>query len=188
MVEPQKTILVVDDTAVDAAMIAGALKDHFKSLVATSGDRALILAKGAHKPNLILLDVMMEGLDGHEVRRRLKADPVTRDVPVIFLTAKTDVEDEKRGFELGAVATRLRAIPRPRRRTAKLNVWRTRIAYRLSRLPPSLAEEIQFSGSQLFFLVRATTLSIGGFCLIAARTCAAQLSSAARFSDAQSCL
>lgn len=103
MVEPQNTILVVDDTAVDAAMVVGALKDHFRTVVATSGDRALILAKGAHKPDLILLDVVMTGLDGHEVCRHLKGDPVTRDVPVIFLTAKTDVEDEKKGFELGAV-------------------------------------------------------------------------------------
>jgi C4-dicarboxylate-specific signal transduction histidine kinase len=103
MVEPQKTILVVDDTAVDAAMVVGALKNHFKTVVATSGERALTIAKGAHKPDLILLDVMMAGLDGHEVCRRLKGNPITRDVPVIFLTAKTDVEDEQIGFELGAV-------------------------------------------------------------------------------------
>jgi signal transduction histidine kinase len=103
MVEPQKTVLVVDDTAVEAAMVAGALKSDFKTVVATNGDRALVLAKGAHKPDLILLDVMMAELDGYEVCRRLKADPVTRDVPVIFLTAKTDMEDETKGFELGAV-------------------------------------------------------------------------------------
>ena len=62
-----------------------------------------MLASAAEKPDLILLDVMMPGMDGYEVCRRLKANPVTRDIPVIFLTAKTDAIDEENGFEVGAV-------------------------------------------------------------------------------------
>ena len=65
--------------------------------------KALVLASAAEKPDLILLDVMMPGMDGYEVCRRLKANPVTRDIPVIFLTAKTDAIDEENGFEVGAV-------------------------------------------------------------------------------------
>ena len=64
---------------------------------------ALSLASADDKPDLILLDVMMSGMDGYEVCRRLRANLSTRDIPVIFLTSKTDVEDEQKGFELGAV-------------------------------------------------------------------------------------
>ena len=65
--------------------------------------KALALATAAEKPDLILLDVMMPGMDGYEVCRRLKADPATAEIPVIFLTAKTDSLDEEKGFEVGAV-------------------------------------------------------------------------------------
>ena len=67
------------------------------------GERALKLAAMQPQPDLILLDIMMPVMDGYEVCRRLKADAATRDIPVVFLTAKADVEDEKRGLELGAV-------------------------------------------------------------------------------------
>jgi serine phosphatase RsbU (regulator of sigma subunit) len=71
--------------------------------VANSGERALKLAVAEPKPDLVLLDIMMPGMDGYEVCRRLKADAATREIPVIFLTAKTQVEDESRGFEVGCV-------------------------------------------------------------------------------------
>jgi adenylate cyclase len=99
----RKTVLIVDDTPTNIGIISGALKDHFRTRVATNGEKALILTTADDKPDLILLDIMMPGMDGYEVCRRLKADKSTRDIPVIFLTAKTDVEDEKKGFELGAV-------------------------------------------------------------------------------------
>ena len=79
------------------------LKDTYKTRVATSGAKALELVKVAPPPDLILLDVMMPEMDGYEVCTRLKADPATRDIPVIFLTAKTEAEDETKGFEVGAV-------------------------------------------------------------------------------------
>jgi adenylate cyclase len=103
MMQTNSTVLIVDDTPTNIALISGALKDHFKTKVATNGEKALSLVNADSKPDLILLDVVMPGLDGYEVCRQLKSNPTTYDIPVIFLTAKTDVEDEQRGFELGAV-------------------------------------------------------------------------------------
>lgn len=99
----QKTILIVDDTPINLGVVSGALKDSFNTKVATNGEKALAIASGAEKPALILLDVMMPGMDGYEVCRRLKADPQTRDIPVIFLTGQTGTDDETKGFEVGAV-------------------------------------------------------------------------------------
>ena len=97
------TILVVDDTPDNLTLMSGLLKDLYRVKVANGGERALRIAEGEDPPDLILLDVMMPDVDGYEVCRRLKADPRTRDIPVIFLTALSEVEDEMRGFELGAV-------------------------------------------------------------------------------------
>ncbi len=99
----QKSILIVDDTPINIGVISGALKDTFKTKVATNGEKALEIANGSDKPDLILLDVLMPHMDGYEVCRRLKANPETRDIPVIFLTGQTGAEDETMGFEAGAV-------------------------------------------------------------------------------------
>src|SRR5579864_8338375 len=98
-----KLILIVDDTPINLGVISGALKDFYKTKVATCGEKALALASAEEKPDLILLDVMMPGMDGYEVCSRLKADPATNEIPVIFLTGQTSAEDETRGFEVGAV-------------------------------------------------------------------------------------
>ncbi|MBU3735851.1 MAG: two-component system response regulator [Methylobacterium sp.] len=97
------TILVVDDTPDNLALMSGLLRDHYKVKVANHGERALKIATSEDPPHLILLDIMMPDIDGYEICRRLKQDAATRDIPVIFLTAKSDVEDETRGLELGAV-------------------------------------------------------------------------------------
>src|SRR6516164_8602878 len=99
----EKLILIVDDTPTNIGVIAGALRDCYKTKVASSGQKALALASAEDKPDLILLDVQMPEMDGYEVCTRLKADPSTRDIPVIFLTAMTEVKDETRGFSVGAV-------------------------------------------------------------------------------------
>jgi serine phosphatase RsbU (regulator of sigma subunit) len=99
----QKLILIVDDTPLNIGVISGALKDSYKTKVATNGEKALALASAEEKPDLILLDIMMPGMDGYEVCARLKADPATCEIPVIFLTGQTSAEDETRGFEVGAV-------------------------------------------------------------------------------------
>lgn len=103
MTPEQKLILVVDDTPLNIGVITGALKDTYRTKVATSGAKALTIAAANEKPDLILLDVMMPEMDGYEVCRRLKADPTTREIPVIFLTAQIEAEDETRGFQVGAV-------------------------------------------------------------------------------------
>jgi putative two-component system response regulator len=97
------TILVVDDTPENLTLMTGLLRDDYQTKVANSGERALKVALGAAVPDLVLLDIMMPGMDGYEVCRRLKADPRTRNVPVIFLTAKAEVADEQQGFDVGAV-------------------------------------------------------------------------------------
>lgn len=96
-------VLVVDDTPQNLKLMVELLRDAYQTLVANSGVRALAIARGAQRPDIILLDIMMPEMDGYEVLRQLKADEATRHIPVIFLTAKTEVEDETRGLELGAV-------------------------------------------------------------------------------------
>ena len=96
------TILVVDDTPDNLSLMGGLLKDQYKVKVANSGERALEIVADADKPDLILLDIMMPEMDGYEVCRRLMANPNTRDIPVIFLTAMATVEDEQKGLEMGA--------------------------------------------------------------------------------------
>jgi len=99
----KKTILVVDDASDNLVLMNDLLKDEYKVKIATGGERALKIAGGESKPDLILLDIMMPEMDGYEVCRRLKADPATMDIPVIFLTAKSTVEDERLGLDLGCV-------------------------------------------------------------------------------------
>ena len=96
-------ILIVDDTIDNLDLLGGVLGDQYKVKAALSGERALRIAQKSPHPDMILLDVMMPNMDGCEVCRRLKADPATADIPVIFITAKAMVEDEQKGLELGAV-------------------------------------------------------------------------------------
>jgi phosphoserine phosphatase RsbU/P len=99
----KKTVLVVDDAPANIQVVNSILKDIYKVRVATDGAKALVLAKTEPPPDLILLDVIMPGMDGYEVCARLKADPATADIPVIFLTVQAESEDETHGFEVGAV-------------------------------------------------------------------------------------
>ncbi|MGS0695050.1 HD domain-containing phosphohydrolase [Shewanella sp. 0m-4] len=96
------TILVVDDTPENIDILVGILGGDYKVKVAIDGPKALALAAKT-TPDLILLDVMMPGMNGYEVCKRLKQDPLTCHIPVIFVTALADVSDETQGFELGAV-------------------------------------------------------------------------------------
>ncbi|MES2948304.1 MAG: diguanylate cyclase [Pseudomonadota bacterium] len=97
------TILVVDDTPANLSLMSSLLKDSYKVKVANRGERALEIARSDAPPDLILLDILMPGMDGYEVCRRLKAQAATKDIPIIFLTAMADVENESMGFALGAV-------------------------------------------------------------------------------------
>lgn len=97
------TILIVDDSPDNITLINSVLRPSFKTKVATGGEAALRLTSNGSLPDLILLDVVMPGINGYEVCQRLKQDSRTADIPVIFLTAKSDIEDETKGLELGAV-------------------------------------------------------------------------------------
>jgi diguanylate cyclase (GGDEF)-like protein len=99
---PRRRVLIVDDEAANVHALAEALRDECAISVATNGVRALELAASGNV-DLVLLDVVMPGLDGFEVCRRLKAEPHTRGLPVIFVTALEETEDETRGFDLGGV-------------------------------------------------------------------------------------
>ena len=102
-VREKPTILIVDDTPANLSLLCEILKPDYRTKAAVNGEKALRLAFSDAPPDLILLDIMMPGMDGYEVCRRLKANPATRDIPVIFVTAMSEVEDETRGLALGGV-------------------------------------------------------------------------------------
>ena len=101
--EKRYTLLIVDDEPLNIDVLFGVLQNDYEIKAATSCQRALdVLAEGV-TPDLILLDVMMPQMDGYELCRRLKESPQFRNIPVIFVTAKSDTESEQIGFNLGAV-------------------------------------------------------------------------------------
>ena len=99
----KQCILTVDDIPDNLDVINGVLHDEYRLKVALRGEKALTIAESDDPPDLILLDIMMPEMDGYEVCRRLKESSRTKHIPVIFLTAKSEVKDEAMGFALGAV-------------------------------------------------------------------------------------
>ena len=95
-------ILVVDDSAENIHVLSELLRPEYRVLAATSGEACLRVAGSSVKPDLILLDVMMPGMDGYTVLARLRDNPLTRSIPVVFLTALANSDDEERGLQLGA--------------------------------------------------------------------------------------
>lgn len=100
--DPRQCLLLVDDEPTNLQVLRHILQDDYRLLFAKDGPKALELA-GRERPALVLLDVMMPGMTGHDVCQQLKNDPATREIPVIFVTALADTEDEAKGFEVGAV-------------------------------------------------------------------------------------
>lgn len=96
------SILIVDDENSNICILSDILRPHYKIYIAKSGEEAVSQAK-LNKPDLILLDIIMPGMDGYETLTTLKEDDLTRDIPIIFITALNNVNDEERGFYLGAV-------------------------------------------------------------------------------------
>jgi len=95
-------ILIVDDIPSNIKILADLLQEEYKISVATNGPDALELVQ-KEAPDIILLDIMMPGMDGYEVCQQLKVNERSKNIPVIFVTAKTEIEDEQHGLELGAV-------------------------------------------------------------------------------------
>lgn len=130
MTEHRPLILIVDDVSRNLQVVGSFLREaQYDVAAATSGRQALAIAEDVN-PDLILLDIMMPDVDGYETCRRLKAAEKTREIPIIFLTAKTAEEDILRGFELGAVDY----ITKPFRRQELLERVRVHVELRRSRL------------------------------------------------------
>ncbi|MEO5377408.1 MAG: two-component system response regulator [Magnetococcus sp. DMHC-6] len=109
----RKTVLIVDDTSENVDILKGILLPHYRIQVATNGRLALKVAMSATPPDLILLDVMMPIMDGYEACRLLKQDERTQLIPILFVTAKSEIEDEIRGFELGAADYLVKPVSPP---------------------------------------------------------------------------
>lgn len=107
--DSRQTVLVVDDAPEIVSVLGALLEPHYRVRVATSGARALQVAASEPQPDLILLDILMPGMDGYAVLEQLHAHPELRDVPVIFITALDEAENEEHGLALGAVDY----IPKP---------------------------------------------------------------------------
>ncbi len=101
--EQQQQVLIVDDNPLNIQVLAEGLSREYRIKIATRGEKALEIAETAPRPDLILLDVMMPEMDGYTVCRKLKEEDRTKDIPVIFITAKDHLEDELYGLSLGAV-------------------------------------------------------------------------------------
>jgi signal transduction histidine kinase len=98
----KSTLLVVDDTPDNLTLMSNLLRDDYKVKLANSGEKALKIATSDSPPDLILLDILMPGMNGYEVCQRLKGNPKTMAIPVIFITGKSDAADERKGLEIGA--------------------------------------------------------------------------------------
>jgi len=127
--------LIVDDTPENIQILMGTLKDQYAIVAAINGEKALRMAAAEPTPDLILLDIMMPGMDGFEVCSRLKADPDTRDIPVIFLSALDDTANKVKGFATGAVDYISKPF-QPEEVHVRVNTHLT-----MSRLKRSLAEK-----------------------------------------------
>jgi diguanylate cyclase (GGDEF)-like protein len=131
-------ILIVDDTPTNIQLLAEALAANYKIRFATSGAKALELLENTEKPDLILLDVMMPGMDGYEVCRHIKENVALRDIPVIFVTAKNETASQEHGFNVGGVDYITKpfdiALVRARVRTHVNLKWRTDLLEELAHM------------------------------------------------------
>jgi diguanylate cyclase (GGDEF)-like protein len=110
----QMRVLIVDDEKMNRDLLVALLKPLYRVMVAKSGEQALKAASRVMgKPDIILLDIMMPDMDGYEVCRRLKANEESMNIPVIFVTAMGEVEDESKGFSLGAVDYIIKPVSLP---------------------------------------------------------------------------
>ena len=128
-------VLIVDDTPENIQVLMGTLRDQYAIVAAINGEKALKMALAEPKPDVILLDIMMPWMDGFEVCSRLKSDPQTRDIPVIFLSALDDTANKVKGFATGAVDYISKPF-QPEEVHVRVNTHLT-----MSRLKQSLAEK-----------------------------------------------
>ena len=179
-----QTVLVVDDMPANIDVLRGILRDDYRVKVATSGERALKIARSTPLPDPILLDIMMPAMDGLEVCAQLKADARTRRIPVIFVTAMGEVSDETRGFEVGGVDYITKPVSPPlvlarvraqlalydqnreleakvRERTAQLNSSRLQIIQTLGRAAEFKDEDTGLHVVRMSFYAKLIALAMG---------------------------
>ncbi|MEK8051629.1 two-component system response regulator [Ideonella sp. DXS22W] len=147
------TILVVDDEPLNLAVMSKLLNPHYRVLGARTGPSALALLASGELPDLILLDVMMPEMDGHAVLTRLREDPRTRAIPVVFVTALSDEVNEEQGFALGAVDY----IGKPIKPAVVLARVRTHLA--LKQAQDRLGEQNQWLEVELARRIRESLLA-----------------------------
>ena len=97
----KNTVLVVDDSPENIDLLGDVLSRDYNIKVASNGAKALKIAVAENSPDIILLDIMMPDMDGYEVCRRLKSNTKTQDIPVIFVTSMSEIQDETKGLEVG---------------------------------------------------------------------------------------
>jgi response regulator RpfG family c-di-GMP phosphodiesterase len=131
-------ILIVDDVPANLTLLAGMLKENGHRVRPVPSGKLALKAVENELPDLILLDIMMPVMDGYETCRHLKENPKTKDIPVVFITAKAEVEDEMKGFELGAVDYITKPISQP------LVLARVQTHLRLKMMQDSLKDQNQF--------------------------------------------
>lgn len=162
-VAEKATVLVVDDSPDNLTLLNELLKNAYKVKLATSGEKALALAQSGRPPDLILLDIMMPVMDGLEVCQRLMGNPATRHIPVIFLTGKVTVEDEKRGFDLGAVDYITKPVSPPRllaRVKAHLSLKEARDSLERRNLEDKLRFELAMAQQMKLNALKSTFVSM----------------------------
>lgn len=140
---PRANILLVDDDPSNLVTLGNLLDAHYDILAAPSGERALQIASGTPRPDLILLDVLMPDMDGYAVLARLSANPATHGIPVIFVTGLDSSEEEEKGLELGAVDY----IAKPYR--PPIILARIRAQLELKRARDWLANQNEYLGAEL---------------------------------------
>ena len=178
-----QTILLVDDTPFNLQILEGVLEDSYSVRLANSGEEALRAVAAEPAPDLVLLDVHMPGMDGFEVCRRFKSNPRTRAIPVIFVTAAGEVEDESRGFEAGGVDYIVKPVRAPivrarvrtqlaladqnnelerkvQERTLELNETRLQIIQRLGRAAEYKDNETGMHVLRMSYYSRAIALAL----------------------------
>lgn len=135
--EEKSTLLIVDDTPHNLDVMVNLLSEKYRVKVALNGEKALKIAHSSTKPDLILLDIMMPGIDGFEVCRQLKSEDSTKDIPIIFVTAMHEIGDEEKGLALGAVDYITKPVSPP------IVLARVKSHLKLSNQQKALSEEVK---------------------------------------------
>lgn len=149
------TVLVVDDTPENVDLLNGILEKNYNVKVALNGKKALKIAQAQEKPDIILLDIMMPDMNGYEVCQTLKGNPDTEKIPIIFITAMSEVEDEEKGLAMGAVDYITKPVSPP------IVLARVKNHLDLKKYRDSLEDMVQERTKELLLTQEVTIESLG---------------------------